>query len=110
MKKLSRLTLGVSDLEESKRFYGDMLGLNIERRGDDLVVQWPDFALTLRQNPPAGRGKFHFGFQVDTRAEVDSWAQKLRENAQVVSGPSELDGNYQLFVLDPDAYEIAIFA
>lgn len=102
--------LGVSDLEQSKRFYGDILGLNVEPRGDDLIVEWPDFVLTLRHNPPAGRGKFHFGFQVDNNGEVDAWAQKLRESGQVVSGPAELDGNYQLFVLDPDAYEIAIFA
>ncbi|HET7814467.1 MAG TPA: VOC family protein [Candidatus Baltobacteraceae bacterium] len=110
MKRVSRLTLGVSNLEESEAFYGRVLGLSIEHRDDDLIVQWPDFVLTLRHNPPAGRGKFHFGFQVENRAEVDAWAQKLRENGQVVSGPADLDGNYQLFVLDPDAYEIAIFA
>lgn len=111
MIRVSHLSLGISDLDQSEKFYRDVLGLNVERDGDDLAVRWPDFLLTLRLNPPADRAKFHYGFQVPSRAEVDEWGKRLRERgAQMVSGPSDHNGTYQLFFLDPDAYEIEIFA
>ena len=111
MIKISHLSLGVSDLRASGAFYRDALGLQVEDLGGDLAVNWPDFLLTLHENPPAGRGKFHFGFKVGQRSEVDAWAERLRgKGAQIVAGPAAREGTYHLFVLDPDAYEIEIYA
>jgi len=111
MMKISHLRLGVSDLEQSEHFYRESLGLNVERSGSDVVVRWPGFVLSLIENPPAGRAKFQFGFEVESRAQVDEWAERLRKGgAQIVAGPAENDGVYRLFLLDPDSYEIEIFS
>lgn len=109
--KISHLSLGVSDLAASEKFYRDVLGLATERDGDDVRVEWPDFLLVLSEKPPADRSKFHFGFRVGSGAEVDTWAERLRSNSvQIISGPAGEDGARQLFFLDPDQYVVEIYA
>jgi catechol 2,3-dioxygenase-like lactoylglutathione lyase family enzyme len=109
--KIAHLSLGVSDLAASEVFYRDVLGLTTKRDGHDVRVEWPDFLFVLSERPPADRGKFHFGFRVANAAEVDSWAERLRANSvQIISGPATSGGTRQLFFLDPDQYEIEIYA
>jgi catechol 2,3-dioxygenase-like lactoylglutathione lyase family enzyme len=109
--KLSHLSLGVSNVDESEKFYRDVLNLPALREGHEVFVQWPDFLLILTENPPADRSKFHFGFEVDSGADVDMWATRLRENGvQIISGPATDDGTRQLYFLDPDQYVIEIFS
>lgn len=109
--KLSHLSLGVSNIEESEKFYRDVLTLPALREGNQVFVQWPDFLLVLVEKPPADRSKFHFGFEVDTSADVDMWADRLRgEGVQIIAGPATENGTRQLFFLDPDQYVIEIFS
>lgn len=109
--KISHLSLGVTDLNASEKFYRDVLGLPAKRDGEDVHVQWPDFLLVLSEKPPADRSKFHFGFRVEGDAEVDAWAERLRSNGvQIISGPASHDGLRQLFFLDPDQYVLEIYA
>ncbi len=109
--KISHLSLGVSDLAASERFYRDVLELPTQRDGEDVSVQWPDFLLLLTEKPPADRSKFHFGFRVGSSAEVDGWADRLRSNSvQIISGPASDNGTRQLFFLDPDQYVVEIYA
>lgn len=109
--KLSHLSLGVSNIDESERFYRDVLSLPALREGSEVFVQWPDFLLVLTEKPPADRSKFHFGFEVDSSADVDMWAGRLRENnVQIISGPATDAGARQVFFLDPDSYVIEIFS
>lgn len=110
MLKVSYLNLGVSDLAESERFYGDALGLPVERVDQGLCVRWSDLVLEFTENPPSARGKFHFGFQVENASDVDEWANRLREKGvRIIAGPASQDGTYQVFLLDPDQYEIKIY-
>lgn len=109
--KISHLSLGVTDLAASEKFYRDALGLPTRREGDDVHVRWPDFLLVLSEKPPADRSKFHFGFRVNNDAQVDSWAERLRASGvQVISGPASDNGLRQLFFLDPDQYVLEIYA
>ena len=109
--RLTHLSLGVSNLGISERFYGEVLGLPTTRDDDRVEIRWNDFLLILTASPPAGRGKFHFGFRVETAAEVDAWAQRLRErNVDIVIGPSSEGGLRQLYCIDPDDYKIEIYS
>jgi len=108
--RLSHLSLGVSDLEVSERFYRDVLGLPTQRSGDEIEVHWPDFLLILSSRPPAARGKFHFGFQVASAADVDIWAERLRAGGvNIMSGPFGEGRERQIYFVDPDNYEIEIY-
>jgi catechol 2,3-dioxygenase-like lactoylglutathione lyase family enzyme len=109
--KLSHLSLGVASIDESEKFYRDILGLPALREGSEVFVKWPEFLLVLTEKPPADRSKFHFGFEVGSAAEVDEWAERLRSNnVQIISGPASDGNTRQLFLLDPDQYVIEIFA
>jgi catechol 2,3-dioxygenase-like lactoylglutathione lyase family enzyme len=104
------LSLGVSDLQVSERFYRDVLGLPTRSAGEDLEVRWPGFVLNISARPPAGRGKFHFGFRVDRAEDVDRWAERLRANGvENVSGPFGENGERKVYFIDPDDFEISIF-
>jgi len=108
--RISHLSLGVSNVGVSERFYGETLGLPTERVDEHVEIRWSDFLLVLTASPPAGRGKFHFGFRVETAEEVDVWAARLRESGvEIVTGPSGENGLRQLFFIDPDDYKIEIF-
>jgi catechol 2,3-dioxygenase-like lactoylglutathione lyase family enzyme len=88
-----------------------VLGLPTQRVGELVEIRWSDdFLLILTASPPAGRGKFHFGFRVDNAEEVDAWAERLRERGvDIVIGPSGEDGRRQLYCIDPDDYKIEIY-
>jgi catechol 2,3-dioxygenase-like lactoylglutathione lyase family enzyme len=109
--RISHLSLGVSDIAASEKFYRDVLGLPAERDGENVRVQWSDFLLVLTEQPPADRSKSHVGFCVESDAEVDTWAERLRShNVQILSGPASDNGARQLFFLDPDHYVLEIYA
>jgi catechol 2,3-dioxygenase-like lactoylglutathione lyase family enzyme len=111
--RLTHLSLGVANLAVSERFYGEVLGLPAKRVDDHVEIRWSDeFLLILTSSPPAGRGKFHFGFRVNTAEEVDAWAKRLRDSqVEIVIGPSSSDeGLRQLYCIDPDDYKIEIYS
>lgn len=105
----SHLSLGVSDLEQSERFYRDVLGLSPERIDGDVHFHCSGFHIVLTETPPAGRGKFHFGFRVDSAAEVDAWAARAEAQGARLNRPHDRDGGRVVFVNDPDDYVIEIY-
>ena len=108
--KLSHLSLGVTDLDIVHAFYRDVMGLTTERKGDTVLVRWPDFLFILEAAPPTERSKFHFGFRVETPGEVDKWYERFKASGtRILAGPSNRDGDRALFVADPDNYTIEIF-
>ena len=109
--RFTHLSLGVSSLDASERFYRDVLGLHTQRVDDHVEVRWEDFLLIFTLSPPAGRGKFHFGFRVDRPEEVDAWAARVRTaGVEIVTGPTQQDGLRQLYFIDPDDYKIEIYS
>jgi len=109
--RITHLNLGVSDLEETERFYRDALELPVERRGPDLCVRWDGLTVVFTENPPSARGKFHIGFRVESASEVDAWAKRLRgRNVRVIGEPISQDGERRFYFLDPDQYELEIYS
>ncbi len=109
--RVTHLSLSVSDLSRSEKFYRDVLGLPVQREGGMAAVRWPEFLLVLAQAPASTRTAFHFGFQVDKAADVDAWAQRLRAGrVRILAEPATHDGTHHLFFLDPDNYQIEIYS
>jgi catechol 2,3-dioxygenase-like lactoylglutathione lyase family enzyme len=114
--ELNHVMIRVTDLEASDRFYGEILGLRrIPRPAFDFPGSW--FALGAQElhligDPTlsaATRVHHHYALRIDdTMAarqalEAKGWT-KLR-------GPKRRpDGAMQLFVTDPDGYEIELMA
>ena len=126
VKIIDHITLVVKDLERSRRFYEDILGMDtIERPSFGFPGLWFQAGPTqIHMNVegseagPAGmvafqgekpsRG-FHFAFEVDS---CDEAAKKLTDvGIEIVTGPrSRPDGPRQLYIYDPDGYLVEIYS
>lgn len=127
MLKLQHGSLVVDDLDKSKKFYGDFLGMKEIPRpstftfagcwfvSDGTEIHLIKAADTTTQAgmPPAGRGEAtglatHFAFLVDNLPEMVERAKEM--NVPIVGGPMlRGDGILQLYLHDPDRYLIELF-
>lgn len=119
--RISLITLGVTDLERSYRFYKDGLGLPTTRSPEDGIVFFQTSGATLALFPyeeladdvGAGwnvpRSRFPgitLAHNVREREEVDELlAQAAAAGAEIVKVASEAPwGGYQGYFADPDGY------
>ena len=126
--RLQHCGLVVSDLERSRRFYGEALDLEELSRPANFTFAGAWFALgdteihllaegdtTGRAGiPPPGPGlagglATHLALEVD---DLPAWVERLgARGVAPAAGPMPRgDGVDQLFVLDPDGYVVELFA
>ena len=83
-----QLALNVSDLEEAVTFYSKLFGTEPAKRRPgyaNFAIAEPPLKLVLMEVPEAARGHGatgalnHLGVEVESTAEVDSAAQRLRD-------------------------------
>lgn len=101
----AQLTLGVSDIDATERFYRDVLGVPIVRHGDAVRIAFGEFTLVFEHAPPTERAKFELGLRVPDMAMLDAIAKRVGAATYDRDG-----GGRALFVTDPDHYTIEIFA
>lgn len=119
--RISLITLGVTDLERSLRFYRDGLGLPTTRRAEDGIVFFQTSGVTLALYPyaeladdvgdgwDAPRAKFSgitLAHNVRERHEVDDvLALAIRAGGTVVKAATDTFwGGYSGYFTDPDGY------
>lgn len=108
---ISELVLEVSDLEKSRRFYGETLGFEETRYGegrDDrrwyLVGNSARLGIwTPQVGLAGGRGgaHVHFAFQID-REQLEPLLERLRADGAQVEGPIQLGADRAIYITDPD--------
>jgi catechol 2,3-dioxygenase-like lactoylglutathione lyase family enzyme len=125
--RLQHCGLVVSDLERSRRFYGETLGLEEVSRppnftfagtwfrlGDDEIHLLAEADTTGPAGMPdpgagiAGGLVTHIALEVD---DLSAWQERLDERGvPLASGPMPRgDGVMQFFVFDPDGYVVELF-
>ena len=124
VRSLDHITLVVKNLEQSRQFYCDVLGMReVERPPFSFAGSWFQAGATLVHtilehdqsgpagNPAAGRPGLtrthHFAFLVD---DARAAAERLQElGLPLVSPPkSRPDGAVQVFIRDPDGHIIEL--
>jgi lactoylglutathione lyase len=115
----THITINCSNLERSIDFYTKLCGLSMvrDRRVEGRHNVWlgpatkagedPLFVLVIVQDEIKFRLD-HFGFQCDSRAEVDRLAQLAREQNILVEPPTDFGGivGYFTTVRDPDGHVV----
>ena len=118
-KGLNHITIRVNRIEDSKYFYGEVLGLELIKtmgqsmavydvgNGDTLVIV--EAETSYDPNSRDFRVD-HFGFYVDEPKQVDELAEYFRKyEVAIVSGPANRKKGRFLFVTDPDGNMIEFF-
>lgn len=122
VKSLDHITLVVKDLERSRQFYVDLLGMQeVDRPAFSFAGKWfqagrTQIHLILEhdQSGPAGVGGepissrgHHFALAVE---DAHAAAEVLKEQGvPLVSGPKERpDGAVQVFLGDPDGHLVEL--
>ena len=115
----THITINVSDIDRSVDFYTSVCGLSIvrDRRKEGRHNVWlgpstaededPAFVLVMVQDDVKARLD-HFGFQCDSRAEVDQIAELARRQDTLVEPPTDIGGvvGYFATIRDPDGHLI----
>lgn len=95
--------INVEDLEDSRNFYVDVLGLTVREDRPELGIDgaWLDAGGTqvhlLVAPVVASRGQ-HFALRVD---DLDGVVRELRGRGVEVGDPAQVGGDLQTFVQDP---------
>ncbi|ADZ09985.1 Glyoxalase/bleomycin resistance protein/dioxygenase [Methanobacterium lacus] len=114
--KVKYATIAVSDMEESVKFYTEVMGFNV----DHTLNPYPGFNITFlanegdamvelieNKNEPQTPGIFLIGMEVE---DMDKTAAELIDKgAEFTRGPLEVgDGAKLAFLKDPNGVEIEL--
>jgi catechol 2,3-dioxygenase-like lactoylglutathione lyase family enzyme len=100
--------LKVSDLEKSRKFYLEILGLTSQERESGIAYLPSGKDLLVLYKQDAGATDYHFGFHVDTPPEVDEWRSWLRRS-KVAIYEDIAEADYRSIKFrDPDGHWIEI--
>jgi glyoxylase I family protein len=118
------IALTVRDADRSAQWYGDLLGMQVVLKGDDDTVRFrvlahPDsgWVIGVRQYPGREEGAFdefrtgldHFAFGVSSRAELESWEQKLRAAGIPFTPIADSPIGPVIVFRDPDNIQLEFF-
>ena len=115
----THITITVSNIDRSIDFYTSLCGLSVvrDRRLEGGGTVWlgyepqagedPTFVLVLSEGEVTNRLD-HFGFQCESRAEVDSLAEEAERRGILVYRPQDSGGavGYWTQLKDPDGHNV----
>ena len=113
---MRHVALFVPALEETEKFYTDLLGMDVEWRPDEdnvyLTSGNDNLALhRAAESPGAGASQLdHIGFFVSSPAQVDDWHRFLvASQVKVLNEPrTHRDGARSFYCLDPAGIRVQI--
>ncbi len=104
------LNIDVKDLERSRRFYVDLLGMEVNWSVADMVAlragEFDFFISQAARERALAVDALHFGFRLRDRAELDAWETALRAKGVAAS---ERRGEDAFYVKDPDGYTVEFY-
>ena len=116
IRELNHVAIYVSDVDQSIRFYRDVLRLEpLPRPAFNFPGAWFRLGTTQELHLIAGRGEMirptnrnnHFALRVD---DLDAWEKHFNSiGAAFVPKKQRPDGAWQIFLADPDNHIIEIF-
>jgi catechol 2,3-dioxygenase-like lactoylglutathione lyase family enzyme len=123
LERMGHLSLRVSDLDASEKFYIEILGMRpvwrsegeiafLECGNDDLaLIQIPkEEVQAFHERAQSSQSLHHFGFRVCSKDGVDQLAKEMRACGIVIDdGPRDhRDGSRSFYFRDPDGNYIQI--
>ena len=103
------VTIRVSDLDASRRFYG--LALETLGHGKTASDEWEDFSMSAARDDQPVTRNLHLAFAASSREQVDEWWETMtgagwRDDGAPGPRPQYSPDYYGAFVLDPDGNSV----
>jgi len=123
LERMGHLSLRVSDLDASEKFYIEILGMRpvwrsegeiafLECGNDDLaLIQIPkEEVQAFCQRAQSSQSLHHFGFRIRSKDRVDQLAKEMKARGVVIDdGPRDhRDGSRSFYFRDPDGNHVQI--
>jgi len=123
LERMGHLSLRVSDLDASEKFYTEILGMRpvwrsegeiafLDCGNDDLaLIQIPkEEVQAFRERAQSSQSLHHFGFRVRSKDGVDQLAEEMKARGVVIDdGPRDhRDGSRSFYFRDPDGNYVQI--
>jgi catechol 2,3-dioxygenase-like lactoylglutathione lyase family enzyme len=108
---MGHVAIHVSDVERSVRFYRDLLGLEPgwKTEEDWTILTCGEDDLALIKKTPGALHPPHFGFRVDSAAQVDAAYERLKDKVRITKAPADhRDGSRSFYFDDPDGNAVEI--
>ena len=111
---LNHLTVRVSHLERSVRFYEQLLGFHVRHRGehDAYLESGPLWLALIEGDVPLGETQLrhvdHIAFTIVEDAFDDAVEALRAANVQIVAGPITRGVGRSVYVLDPDGLQLEL--
>lgn len=111
MSALNHVNLVVRNVEVSARFYQTVFGMERAwQEGEFVFLSCGDTDLALVRGQPVFHRRFHLGFRVGSRAEVEAWLEAVRAHgAPVTHGPKDYGDYFTFTCRDPDGYGLEVY-
>ena len=120
-KQLGHLVIRVRDLEESERFYTDVLGLKVmNKRPGEMTFMSADTALSHElalvpvgedaPGPEESRvGLYHFAWEMDSLDDLKKLYSVMKERGVKIGGIGDHGISLGVYFFDPDGNEIEAY-
>ncbi len=112
---IRHIALNVSDPQRSKEFYTRYLGMTVEWEPDPdnvylTTASHDNLALHRGERASGPQSLDHFGFIVETMADVDDWYVRIREGGIKILREikTHRDGARSFYFADPDGNVIQV--
>ena len=108
VKGIDYLCLGVADLERSKAFYMDVLGMEtyaVEPAKVFLICGADILSLTWMPDASAAQ-KVHFGFLIHTEHDMEEWKRQLVAKGVAIEREERFATSWSICFQDPDGHRI----
>lgn len=118
-KKLAHLVLRVRDINESEKFYTEVLGLKVTSRDMGMVFMSANAEMShelalspvseITEFKPGSAGLSHFAWQVESFEELRSFRHHLLESGIQILGTGDHGISIGIYLADPDGNRVEVF-
>jgi len=112
--RINELTLGVSNVDKSGRFYEKLLGLEAIKENDKVLLKSEEETLLIleetKEDSFQREGLFHIAFLLESRQALGEWFLYQKSRSVRIYGASDHIVSEAFYFEDPDGHGVEVYS